>query len=327
MSAPARRGPLVLLSAGLCLTALCAWLEARSVLGPALRSDGPLAALVALRFEGQGKVVPPALYLAVRSRRRLDLMLLPPFARVAEEASGRTLAEVYGRRFLESKDEKAAGRAMGDAALGLLRATAPPASPLAEPLRLSLELGPSARPADPVEVKSRLAAWASDPLLWLRLAAALSRHSTLEGLGRYDSLLLARRLAGTRAADIRLWRLPEPGLVAAALARVLGGAGDPPIEGTPTLEVLNASGVDGLALRATKILRWSRLDVVHYGDGAGPEPRVRFVDRSGRPAAAAAAAEALGCPEADIVTSWESEPPASVTVVLGRDFARCARLK
>ncbi|CAN5837136.1 LytR C-terminal domain-containing protein [soil metagenome] len=102
----------------------------------------------------------------------------------------------------------------------------------------------------------------------------------------------------------------------------MGGAEVPvPDRDAIRVEVLNASGVSGLARRGTETLRSRGFDVVYYGNASGFSPESSVViDRVGNVAAADSVAGALG------LQSVRIEPDSTlyldVTVVLGRDWDR-----
>ncbi len=86
------------------------------------------------------------------------------------------------------------------------------------------------------------------------------------------------------------------------------------------VEVLNASGRQGLAREATRLLRRRGLDVIYFGNAEGLSglESTRVLARRGDPARARRVAEALG-------TGRVAEQPDSlrrvdVTVLLGKDF-------
>ena len=86
--------------------------------------------------------------------------------------------------------------------------------------------------------------------------------------------------------------------------------------GRVRVEVLNAGGVQGAALRATGFLRDLGFDVVDFGNAdAFDREATAVIDRSGRPEAARAVARALGAAE----TLEETDPNlyVDVTVLLG----------
>lgn len=85
-----------------------------------------------------------------------------------------------------------------------------------------------------------------------------------------------------------------------------------------TVEVLNATDVDGLARTITLRLRRAGIDVVSYGaaDETGADSTVIFV-RSADTAAGAAVREALGMGR--IVVEADPRLLLDVTVLLGRD--------
>jgi hypothetical protein len=87
------------------------------------------------------------------------------------------------------------------------------------------------------------------------------------------------------------------------------------------VEVLNASGVSGLARRGTERLRSQGFDVVYYGNASGASPDSSVViDRAGNLAAADSVAGALGLQRVRVEP--DSTLYLDVTVVLGRDWDR-----
>lgn len=91
------------------------------------------------------------------------------------------------------------------------------------------------------------------------------------------------------------------------------------LEGRVRVEVLNASGISGLARRGTERLRARGFDVVYYGNARGFASDSSLVlDRVGDPDHAARVAEALGI---EIVrTLPDTTLYLDVTVVLGSDW-------
>lgn len=102
------------------------------------------------------------------------------------------------------------------------------------------------------------------------------------------------------------------------------GAPEDPVAAAPAgrvrVEVLNASGVPGLANEGRRVLRDRGFDVLQIGNApAGSSPDSSMVlDRVGRLQQARGVADALGIPRV------EAKPDANlyldVTVVLGRDW-------
>ena len=86
------------------------------------------------------------------------------------------------------------------------------------------------------------------------------------------------------------------------------------------VEVLNASGVPGLARKGTEVLRDGGFDVVSYGNAPGFAPDTSLVlDRVGRMELARSVADAVQIPR--VYTRPDSNVYVDVTVVLGRDWA------
>ncbi|HEX9564484.1 MAG TPA: LytR C-terminal domain-containing protein [Gemmatimonadaceae bacterium] len=84
------------------------------------------------------------------------------------------------------------------------------------------------------------------------------------------------------------------------------------------VEVLNASGVRGLARRATFALRDAGFDVVRYGNDPGRRDSTLVLARSGREDWAGLVAKALG--GARVELRPDSSRYLDVTVLLGTDW-------
>ena len=127
------------------------------------------------------------------------------------------------------------------------------------------------------------------------------------------ALLLAAVAAGLVSMVAQWWLSGEP---AAPTAEV--GTAE-----RVRVEVLNASGVPGLARTATDRLRDSGFDVVYFGNGRGFGPDSSMVlDRVGKQPLAADVARALDI--AVVASRPDSSLYLEVTVVLGRDWAGAA---
>jgi hypothetical protein len=101
---------------------------------------------------------------------------------------------------------------------------------------------------------------------------------------------------------------------------------DPGIPGRDGIrvEVLNASGLAGVARRGTERLRATGFDVVYYGNAVGFPPDSSVVlDRLGKPEAAAAVGRALGI--SSVRTAADTTLYLDVTVVLGADWAAASQ--
>jgi hypothetical protein len=104
----------------------------------------------------------------------------------------------------------------------------------------------------------------------------------------------------------------------AALPTPTGGA-VPGRDGV-RVEVLNASGIPGLARRGTEQLRAAGFDVVFYGNAPGFDPDSSLVlNRLDNLAAAESVGSAIGVP--DVRSQRDTTLYLDVTVVLGRDWA------
>jgi hypothetical protein len=85
-------------------------------------------------------------------------------------------------------------------------------------------------------------------------------------------------------------------------------------------EVLNGTGVDGLASRVAKMLRFQGVDVLGIGDSR-PRARTLVFDRVGDFRRAERVLEALGCPDARAVTRMDATRAVDASVLLGADCA------
>ena len=158
--------------------------------------------------------------------------------------------------------------------------------------------------------------WTAAP--WVRQAARTA--------GAYGAALLALEAYRLAPAGVRLVWIPAAELRPKLSERLLGR--EPPAAEPSSLrvEVQNASGEPGVALAATKVLRWLHVDVIDYGNAALAQEATLVVDRAGRPQDARRAGELLGCPDLEVWTRLESPATAPVAVVLGRDWRRCRQL-
>jgi hypothetical protein len=117
-------------------------------------------------------------------------------------------------------------------------------------------------------------------------------------------------------------------LIGSMVAGMAGAGGEPPVaeeqemlrlEGRVRVEVLNASGIPGLARRGTEHLRARGFDVVYYGNASGFGGDSSLVlDRVGRPEEAERVAREMGVREVRSVP--DTTLYLDVTVVLGRDW-------
>jgi len=340
MSADSVRNSRILAAALLFLLGAAVLRDRVSPLSQALRDGRPLTALVSLRFTGQGGVVPPALYLAVYgpAARTLELSLLPPSIRT-EENGGKTLADAYESSFAEGGNIPKAGHAMTETAQKLLGSD--PLWPDSvrwgakqADFRVSAELSGDSEPASPHWLRRKVFTWTQRPLFLIETMRLLHTLRDEGGarLTLYDAFLTARELCRLEPGSIRLSRFPGPKHLRPFLGGLLHRASGRPEEpSAPTVEVLNATDVGGVALRATKILRLAGFDVVHFGNAPEherrQEPLSRFLDRTGRIAAAQAVAGALGCPHEGVLGDMEGRAEADVTVLIGRDHTGCTQLE
>jgi hypothetical protein len=90
------------------------------------------------------------------------------------------------------------------------------------------------------------------------------------------------------------------------------------------VEILNASGVAGLALRAAKVLRSNNVDVVSLGNYSEQVSRTVVYDWTGDPDAARFARRALGCRGAKTVTALDHKKFVDATIILAGDCCATA---
>ncbi|MFH2202440.1 MAG: LytR C-terminal domain-containing protein [Elusimicrobiota bacterium] len=313
--------------------------QQRSQLAGELALSRPVHGLLSARFAGQGKTVPPALYYLIYSAPAgaLELVLIPPAA-PAEMTPGegrrdRTLADVYGEAYAAAGDPARAARAMGEAALQLVRRAGTDGEGFwpKHAFWLDLELPPDARPAFPVEMKRSVIGILSSTLYWPKFAAAARALLAAEQTrwGPYDLLIAAREFQRIRQENIRLSSLPAPGLQPHFLQWLNKRANGTSAQDTneaAKVEILNATEEPGVALKATKILRLQGFDVLHFGNSQTLQQELRVVDKTGRYEAARAVLRALGCRDSNVLTAMEETPRTDITVMLGRDYTRCTEL-
>ena len=149
-------------------------------------------------------------------------------------------------------------------------------------------------------------------------SAPPSFGSRLQTFGLFALLLAVAVLVGSLAAGLRGERGPAAEVPAAAEDSPRAGV-DRPTERV-RVEVLNASGVSGLARRGTEALRDAGFDVVSYGNARGFAPDTSLVmDRVGRMELARSVADALEVQR--VYARPDSNVYVDVTVILGRDWA------
>jgi len=141
----------------------------------------------------------------------------------------------------------------------------------------------------------------------------------LQSAGLFLLLLVVAVLVGSLAGELAGRRTAGEGAAGDAARAADRGAVPRPAERV-RVEVLNASGVPGLARRGTEALRDGGFDVVSYGNAPGFAPDTSLVlDRVGRMELARSVADALLIPR--VHARPDSNVYVDVTVVLGRDWA------
>lgn len=281
-----------------------------------MRSRKPWIAWLALH-SGRDMPDPPALYLLTYrwDDRVLNITQMPPtpdfrrlHSRLLREAPGKT---AYARAF--AADDR------------LIESYGSQFQQWISPQLTLHWVSDLPDPASQNDVKEWIAAWPRTFRFWWAIPKALSRFRRYENSepGGYGAVLLAREAFRLDADKIRLHNLPMERDRAAFFSRIQSSSVET-FQKPTTIEVLNASGQPGVALEATKILRWRGLDVVDFGNASTPSPFTRFVDRTAAYIEAADVARILGCDRPTITDEMDSARQERVTVILGQDFKSCA---
>lgn len=267
-----------------------------------------------------GRAAPPALHLGVYHPVRRVLVLI----RVPEETKlqGKlTAARAYRDALRAVNDEAAAERAVEDLAAIRISALSP------EPVnwdgagRLRLELAseegeeePAAAAASALKARGR-----SPRALWPLAREAAS--GLLKGdKAAADALLLALELRRVPLESLQPALLPEDAAAPAFLARAFAPRVEPRSdEKAIVVEVLNGTGVAGLAAQAAKVLRSKGMDAMVMGQTPSPRSRTVVFDRIGDFDRAALVRAALGCPTAIAATRVDALRGVDASVELGED--------
>ena len=143
----------------------------------------------------------------------------------------------------------------------------------------------------------------------------------LQPIGLFLTLLVVAVLVGSLAAGLVRGRGGEPARPgdAHSVTEPAGGAAVPKPAGRVRVEVLNASGVPGLAAKGRTVLRDRGFDVVYVGNARGFAPDTSMVlDRVGRMEVARSVADQMEIPR--VYARPDSNVFVDVTVVLGKDW-------
>jgi hypothetical protein len=153
-----------------------------------------------------------------------------------------------------------------------------------------------------------------------RSAGSSAGGKRLQTIGLFVLLLAVAVLVGSLAAGLMGRRGGGDEVAAADSGGAPVRSTVPRPAGRIRVEVLNASGVPGLARRGTEVLRDGGFDVVSYGNAPGFAPDTSLVlDRVGRMEVARSVADAVQIPR--VYARPDSNVYVDVTVVLGRDWA------
>lgn len=93
------------------------------------------------------------------------------------------------------------------------------------------------------------------------------------------------------------------------------------------VNVVNACGASGLAMKFTEFLRARKFDVPEYSTSKTREPYSRVIDRVGDPVSAQKVAYALGIAEERIEVEIDSSLYLRATVVIGEDYKTLRPMK
>lgn len=146
----------------------------------------------------------------------------------------------------------------------------------------------------------------------------------MAGARRSDALLNAALLLGGVLVVVLLYGFASRAFVPRTSPTRVGMAESPTANSRITIEVRNASGVDGLAGAATTHLRRRGFDVVEVGNAGGRDTSAVLV-RSGTALDARHVAQALGLDASRVVTGGPTNNYAlDVTVFLATDYPALA---
>lgn len=153
-----------------------------------------------------------------------------------------------------------------------------------------------------------------------RSAGSSAAGKRLQTIGLFVTLLVVAVLVGSLAAGLVRGRGDAPAGPAEGHGVAEKAAGTSPVPaGRVRVEVLNASGVPGLAAKGRTVLRDVGFDVVYVGNAAGYAPDTSLVlDRVGRMELARSVADQMAIPR--VYARPDSNVYVDVTVVLGKDW-------
>jgi LytR cell envelope-related transcriptional attenuator len=145
----------------------------------------------------------------------------------------------------------------------------------------------------------------------------------LKTVGLFVTLLAVAALVGSLVAG--LWWRGGPSSDRPPVVEEARPSAGAPVSGQRVrVEVLNASGINGLANEGRRVLRDRGFDVVEIGNAPrefGPDTSL-VLDRAGSIAEAGAVADSLGLRR--VVSRPDSACVCDVTVILGKDWRAAA---
>jgi LytR cell envelope-related transcriptional attenuator len=153
-----------------------------------------------------------------------------------------------------------------------------------------------------------------------RKAGTSAAGKRLQTIGLFVTLLVVAVLVGSLAAGLMRGRGAPAGADGVhGVTEAAEPGGTPRPAGRVRVEVLNASGVPGLAAKGRTMLRDRGFDVVYVGNASGFEPDTSLVlDRVGRMELARSVADEMAIPR--VYPRPDSNVFVDVTVVLGKDW-------
>jgi hypothetical protein len=291
-------------------------LEGSSGLAAAIRKGKPLDFWLVLKTPAEE----PRLFMGLLNpgRRTLDLVYIHEAQGPRENSS---LWPAYRQGLRMSNDPLVLSKGMAESARARLSSEIPAARE-AQPLRLLYEeIPPWPGGEPPLMGKAWIERWAQGLSFQTGiLRIILESPSDFSTLTLFDRMLLALEIHHLPQGAIHPAWLPEAKLQRSYLGLLMGNHPQTADNSRPiSVEVLNASGRQGFAAQATKILRWKGADVVNIGNLAAIQSMTLIYDRTGFFKNAAAAAEMLGCPEAGVLTQLRPQRLVDVSIILAED--------
>ncbi len=257
-------------------------------------------------------------------RRSLVLIRVPETTKLQGKL---TAARIYTDALRATDDGAAAIRAVEDLTQAKISALSLEAVAWEGAGRLTLNLD-SRLESDPapgddeieVDAARALKSRGRSPRALLTLAKSALRGLRAGDKSSADALLLALELRRVSLERLEPALLPDDAAAPVFLGRVLAPRPEAaPGDKLPVVEVLNGTGVPGLAAQASKILVSKGVDVISKGPSPRPRTRTVVYDRTGDFEKASRVRAALGCPTAITATRIDPLRGVDASVELGSD--------